>query len=139
VDINNLHRRNNYHCLKGDIRPDLMTRGGGQEMTEDIASRDYEAEIYLLKAEIKRLGEFEDYYIRTHKHVYVAAIVQPYEEKIKVLEAEVEGLKCCGNCVHHYRPDLAPKCEAMFDFCYCDNWTPDGLTRERRKYGLADE
>jgi hypothetical protein len=98
VDINNLHRRNNYHCLKGDIRPDLMTQGGGQEMTEDIASRDYEAEIYLLKAEIKRLGEFEDYYIRTHKHVYVAAIVQPYEEKIKRLEAEIEALKCCGNC-----------------------------------------
>jgi hypothetical protein len=62
-------------------------------MSEDIASRDYEAEIYLLKAEIKRLGEFEDYYIRTHKHVYVAAIVQPYEEKIKRLEAEVERLK----------------------------------------------
>jgi hypothetical protein len=67
-------------------------------MSEDIASRDYEAEIYLLKAEIKRLGEFEDYYIRTHKHVYVAAIVQPYEEKIKRLEAEVERMKCCGNC-----------------------------------------
>jgi hypothetical protein len=37
---------------------------------KDIASRDYEAEIYLLKAEIKRL------------------------------EAENEALKCCGNCSH---------------------------------------
>jgi hypothetical protein len=37
-------------------------------MTEDIASRDYEAEIYLLKTEIKRL------------------------------EAENLNLRCCGNC-----------------------------------------
>jgi hypothetical protein len=95
-------------------------------MSEDIASRDYEAEIYLLKAEIKRLGEFEDYYIRTHKHVYVAAIVQPYEEKIKRLEAEVEGLKCCGNCKSFHRcqfrlsdADVIVKPPENFD---CDKW-----------------
>jgi hypothetical protein len=62
-------------------------------MSEDIASRDYEAEIYLLKAEIKRLGEFEAFYVRVHKLEYVAGIVKPYEEKIKRLEAEVERLK----------------------------------------------
>jgi uncharacterized small protein (DUF1192 family) len=67
-------------------------------MSEDIASRDLEAEIYLLKAEIKRLGEFEAFYVRVHKLEYVAGIVKPYEEKIKRLEAEVERLKCCGNC-----------------------------------------
>ena len=101
-------------------------------MSEDIASRDYEAEIYLLKAEIKRLGEFEDYYIRTHKHVYVAAIVQPYEEKIKRLEAEVEGMKCCGNCTYFY-DNVCSKFPTTVDGEYCDKWESDTLTQEDRK------
>ena len=118
--------------------------------------RDYEAEIYLLKAEIKRLGEFEDYYIRTHKHVYVAAIVQPYEEKIKRLEADVErltdamsfteskaldrvaeleeeikNLRCCGNCTYFY-DNVCSKFPTI-DVEYCDKWQSDELTAEDRK------
>jgi hypothetical protein len=88
------------------------------------------AKLAAADAEIKRLEERDEVW-RAKKNML--------QEENAQLMAEVERLKCCGNCVHHYRPDLAPKCEAMFDFCYCDNWTPDGLTRERRKYGLADE
>jgi hypothetical protein len=110
-----------------------MRQVGGQEMTEDIASRDYEAEIYLLKAEIKRLGEFEDYYIRTHKHVYVAAIVQPYEEKIKRLEAEVEALKCCGNCAVYVNNDCSNHKVPNRAYRVCELWSNDGLTAEERK------
>ena len=66
-------------------------------MSEDIASRDYEAEIYLLKAEIKRL------------------------------EAEVERLKCCGNCKHFMIDDRrALYCEnEVYPFPIfgkCDKW-----------------
>jgi hypothetical protein len=56
-------------------------------MSEDIASRDYEAEIYLLKAEIKRL------------------------------EAENEALKCCGNCTYFYDNECMKFPEIDGEYC----------------------
>ena len=39
------------------------------------------------------------------------------------LRREVEGLRCCGNCVKYYEHK-----------CYCfHNWTADRLTREERE------
>jgi hypothetical protein len=55
----------------------------------------------LLQKEVALEAEVERYridYIKHHAVDYVASIVKPYEEKIKRLEAEVEGMKCCGNC-----------------------------------------
>ena len=75
-------------------------------MSEDIASMDYEAEIYLLKAEIKRL-----------------------EERCKKLEADVSNLKCRGNC-KKYRY----YCNNTFTaHSVCNRHEQDGLTVEGRK------
>ena len=80
-------------------------------MSEDIASRDYEAEIYLLKAEIKRL------------------------------EAEVERLKCCGNCGNytydmeedHYYCNRHIFNGRLHAGVCSNHWETDGLTAEKRK------
>jgi uncharacterized small protein (DUF1192 family) len=106
-------------------------------MSEDIASRDYEAEIYLLKAEIKRLEEFEAFYVRVHKLEYVAGIVKPYEEKIKALEADVERLKCCGNCKRF--TNYKPMCKMQYihkdlirPWVVCENWIWDEADKKER-------
>jgi len=55
--------------------------------------------VLTIKAEImKRFDELEKFYKHTHKVEYVAGITRPYEQKIAELEAQVEKLKCCGNC-----------------------------------------
>ena len=46
----------------------------------------------------KRIAELEKFYKHTHKVEYVADITRPYEQKIAELEAQIEKLKCCGNC-----------------------------------------
>jgi hypothetical protein len=89
----------------------------------------------LLQKEVALEAEVERYridYIKHHAVDYVASIVKPYEEKIKRLEAEVEGMKCCGNCKYFssYDCPLHWSCEPNE---YCDNWQSDELTAEDRK------
>jgi hypothetical protein len=113
-------------------------------MTEDIASRDYEAEIYILKAEIKRLEERDDLEVQNARNVESLKIAMAENEYLRnkkdwyheehakemlkrvALEAEIEALKCCGNCksFHHCQfrlsdADVIVKPPENFD---CDKW-----------------
>jgi hypothetical protein len=55
-----------------------------------------------------------------------------YDAEIKRLEAEVEGMKCCGNCTYFYDNECM-KFPATVDGEYCDKWESDTLTQEDRK------
>ena len=96
------------------------------ELIAKIADKD--AEIKRLEARCK---ELVDFYIKVHKLEYIAGIVKPYEQKIKRLEAEVERLKCCGNCKHFGIDDQhSLYCENDFyPFSItekCDKWEGKG-------------
>jgi len=53
------------------------------------------------------------------------------DKKNYALTAEVEMLKCCGNCKSWIGSD--PKCQAVYDaYGYCSKYQPDNLTREQR-------
>jgi hypothetical protein len=53
------------------------------------------------------------------------------DAEIKRLEAEVEGMKCCGNCTYFYDNECMKFPE--IDGEYCDKWESDTLTQEDRK------
>lgn len=57
------------------------------------------------------------------------------DAEIKRLEAEIERLKCCGNCKHLDSGYVCPlhnfwSCEPHE---YCDKWQSDNLIAEGRK------
>jgi hypothetical protein len=53
-------------------------------------------------------------------------------ESLKIAMAEVEGMKCCGNCTYFYDNECM-KFPTTVDGEYCDKWESDTLTQEDRK------
>lgn len=54
------------------------------------------------------------------------------DAEIKRLEADVERLKCCGNC-KYFSPYYCPLHWSCEPNEYCDKWQSDGMTQEDRK------
>ena len=64
------------------------------------------------------------------------AAVSMLMEEIKRLEAEVERLKCCGNCkfidgIYCNQDDKGQL--VVNNWHYCDNWQSDNLTQKERE------
>lgn len=60
------------------------------------------------------------------------------DTRIAELEAQVEHLKCCGNCGGGYttsedRHFCARYLKLTKASCYCSSWQSDGLTRKERE------
>jgi chromosome segregation ATPase len=121
-----------------------------------VEIRDLEAEISQLKADneklkkllggCRRVGEeneekFREYRkdIQEHKDKYqklrdgLRATNEGYIDKIIKIEAERDGLRCCGNCERYHCDTYSHRCtiaiggntaRARKPYFYCDNWQP---------------
>jgi hypothetical protein len=59
--------------------------------------------------------------------------------KVKELEAQIEKMKCCGNCIHCYEGAYhnGYRCKDNARESVCDNW--EMMTDEVRKEMLEDD
>jgi len=105
----------------------MEIRGEGANMTENNIDtymlEDARREVAELKAELKLNASM------LARQTDLARVAETESMKLR---REVEGLRCCGNCVKYYEH----KCYCFHNWNphkYCHNWTADRLTREERE------
>lgn len=92
--------------------------------------RRYEDKIKELEAQIRKKEYQEENYLNKIDHK---------EEVIKTLQAMIEKMKCCGNCIHCYEGAYhnGYRCKDHARESVCDNW--EMMTDEVRKEMLEDD
>ena len=69
--------------------------------------------------------------------VVLESLIEVLREQLLIIEQQADDLKCCGNCKNNHVLSIDTFCEVSGEQInghkVCDNWYPDGLTREGRK------
>jgi hypothetical protein len=64
------------------------------------------------------------------------SLIEVLKNQMAIIEQQADDLKCCGNCINHRVLNIDTYCkitgEQINGHKVCNDWYPDGLTKEER-------